>query len=336
MIPPEKKDAVTRGLLEAFGITECDDMQMIKDLAASMVYRIVVRGTPYLLKISLRTNDPARHYATMRAAAEAGLAPRVLYSSTEDKVSIEDFVTTAHFPVSEALVRVAALLRALHALPPFPAVPPQINTSCLFLMGDAAAGFLQQFRATNILTANQNEEFFSRHAELAAVYTPLGEDMVSSHNDLFKPDNMLFDGQRLWLVDWEAAFLNDQYADLAVVANMIVTNEGDEKVFLEEYFGEPPDAYQSARFFLMQQLAHLFYTMAFLWQGAAGKPIDWSEPLPEYNELQRRFWMREFELTDNHSKIIYGRVHWEQLLNNVQQPRYAEALRIVSGRHATA
>ena len=46
--------------------------------------------------------------------------------------------------------------------------------------------------------------------------------MAPGHNDPFKPDNMLFEGNRLWLVDWEAAFQNDRYADLAVVANMIV------------------------------------------------------------------------------------------------------------------
>jgi hypothetical protein len=33
-------------------------------------------------------------------------------------------------------------------------------------------------------------------------------------------------------------------------------------------------------------------------------------------------------------KIVYGRVHWEQLLHNVRGARFDEALRIVSGRHA--
>src|SRR5262249_9159598 len=65
-------------------------------------------------------------------------------------------------------------------------------------------------------------------------------DMVSSHNDLFKPDNILFDGQRVWLVDWEAAFRNDRYADLAVVANLVVANEAEERVYLREYSEHRP------------------------------------------------------------------------------------------------
>ena len=65
-------------------------------------------------------------------------------------------------------------------------------------------------------------------------------------------------------MDWEAAFLNDRYADLAVVANLVVTNDKEEMVYLQEYFDGPPDQYQLARFFLMRQIAHMFYAMAFL------------------------------------------------------------------------
>ena len=56
--------------------------------------------------------------------------------------------------------------------------------------------------------------------------------MVSCHNDL-KPDNILFDGERAWLVDWEAAFLNNRYTELSVVANFLITNDNEEKDYLE-------------------------------------------------------------------------------------------------------
>src|SRR5215467_4852978 len=108
MIPQEKSAGVTRALRGAFGVTELEDIRMLKGLAASLVFRIVVRGSPFLLKISTRTSDPARHYSCMRVAAEAGLAPRVWYTSIEDRVSIEDFVQARPFPVAQALVRLPA------------------------------------------------------------------------------------------------------------------------------------------------------------------------------------------------------------------------------------
>ena len=140
-----------------------------------------------------------------------------------------------------------------------------------------------------------------------------------SHNDLFKPDNILFDGSRPWLVDWEAAFQNDRYADLAAAANMLVANEEEEEIYLEEYFGAPPTPYQAARFYLMRQLAHIFYCVVFLGLGPADKPIDWSEPASGYGEFQRRFWAREVGLADDHSKAVYGRVHWDQFRHNLRQ-----------------
>ena len=337
MIPQEKSAAVTRGLREAFDVTEFENIRPLAGrLGANPVFRIVVRGSAFLLRINLRAGDLTRHYPCMKAAAEAGLAPQVWYTSVADRISITDFVETAPLPVADALIRIPAALRALHALPPFPGVPDHLNTSCMFLInkGTALDGFLQKFQAANILPKGESEELFARHAQLAAVYSHHAPDMVSSHNDLFKPDNILFDGHRVWLVDWEAAFLNDRYADLAVVANLIVASEAEERVYLQEYFGGPPDQYQLARFFLMQQIAHMFYAMAFLFLGSSGKPIDWNEKVPDFKDLQRRIWTGEINLKDNHTKTLYGRVHWEQLLRNVQQPRFSEAVRIVSDRHA--
>jgi thiamine kinase-like enzyme len=239
------------------------------------------------------------------------------------------------FPATEALVRMPAALRTLHALPPFPVVENHLNTSCMFLMnqGTAVDEFVRRFQAANILSKDESEELFACHAQVAAVYPRHDPDMVSSHNDLFKPDNILFDGHRVWLVDWEAAFLNDRYADLAVVANFAVTNDAEERVYLQEYFGQPPDQYQLARFFLMRQVAHMFYAMVFLSLGSSGKPVNQSEKAPEFKAFHRRMWAGEVNLADNETKIVYGKVHWEQLLENMRQARFNEALRIVSDRH---
>jgi hypothetical protein len=200
-----------------------------------------------------------RHFNCMQAAAEAGLAPRVRYASAEDRISITDFVEAVPFPATDALRRVPAALRRLHALPPFPVAP--FNTTCTFLLnkGPTLDGFLHKFRTVNILPEHDLKELLAQYARVAA-----------------------------------------------------------------------------ARFYLMKQLAHMFYAMAFLSLGSAGKPVDWSEPVPAYSDFQRRFWAREVDLADNHSKTIYGKVHWEQLRRNLRQPRFDETLRIVASRHATS
>jgi aminoglycoside phosphotransferase len=337
MIPEEKTAVVTRGLEEAFGVTGFEDIRMLtKGHTTSLVFRIVVKRSPYVLKIIRRTDSPARNYACMKAAAEARLAPRVWYANVEDRISITDYVEAVPFAAADALLRIPATLRRLHDLPAFPAIPDYLNTSCLFLLnkGPAVDGFTGKFREANLLPAAENEELFARYAQLAEVYPRDERDMVSSHNDLFKPDNLLFDGERLWMVDWEAAFRNDRYADLAVVSSLVATNEAEERAFLQAYFGQPPDEYQLARFYHMQQLVHLFYTMAFLYLGSAGKPIDTSEKVPEFGEFQRRMWAGEVDVADKQVKIVYGRSHWERLRRNTRQPRFEEAMRIVAGAAA--
>jgi hypothetical protein len=52
--------------------------------------------------------------------------------------------------------------------------------------------------------------------------------------------------------------------------------------------------------------------------------------VPAYSDFQRRFWAREVSLADNQAKTVYGRVHWDQLSQNMRQARFDEALRIVS------
>ena len=84
---------------------------------------------------------------------------------------------------------------------------------------------------------------------------------------------MRFDGERIRLVDWESAFLNDRYVDLAVVANFFVEDEAKEEAYLKTYFGEPADEYRRARFFLMRQAVSMFYAALLFLEAARGRPV---------------------------------------------------------------
>lgn len=128
---------------------------------------------------------------------------------------------------------------------------------------------------------------------------------------------------------------NDRFFDLSIVANFVVTKDPEELTYLEQYFGRRPDEYQCARFFLMSQVLHMFAAAVFLLLGSAGKPVNQSAILPSFREFHRRIWAGEVNLADNDMKIVYGRVHWEQLLQNMRKARFEESLRIVSDRHAS-
>src|SRR5579871_4405285 len=279
MIPQEKSAAVGRGLDRAFGVTAMDEVRKLpQGLGSDLVFRIVVRGAAYLLRIMPRVDermDPGRIFACMNAAAEAGLAPRVRYANLADGISIIDCVDAVPLAAAQAGVELPALLRKLHGLPPFPET---------FNYVTAHNGFIWRLRRAELLPKDQVEDVFTRYECLGEVYPRLDADMVSCHMDL-KPENLLFDGRRMWLTNWSAAFVNDRYFDLAVAANFLVADAADEARYLEQYFGQPPDEYQRARFFLMRQVVHMLSAAVFLLVASAGKPVGRLECLPSFTNF---------------------------------------------------
>jgi aminoglycoside phosphotransferase (APT) family kinase protein len=326
MIPEAKQTAVARALNTAFGVEEFEDIRgLTAGLSSALVFRIVVRDRPYLLKVITRTDDladPTQHFMCMKSGAEKGIAPRVLYDSVEDRVWITDFVEARPLRAKEALVRLPGTLRTLHALPPF----PKMKTGNFF---DGVDGFIR--RLAKSLPESESRELFDLYSSVVPMYPHNDEsNWVSSHNDL-KAENIMFDGDHIWLVDWESAFLNDRYVDLAVAANFAVRSEADEQTYLTAYFGELPGEYRTARFFLMRQVLHIFYAMIFLSLAAtAGRSIDTSLSAPDFGDFHDRILSGEVSLADADAKLQYGLVHLKQLQQNMSASRFQDALRVTA------
>lgn len=330
MIPETKRTAVKQALQEAFGVSGYEDLRHITTgLSSALIFRIVVQGRPYLLRIVTREDepgDPTHYFACMKVAADAGIGPRIWYISTETRISITDFIEAQPFPLDEARIKMPALIRQLHSLPPFPA---RVNYLTF------VNGLVKKFQDRQLLPESMTGELFQLYAKVADVYPYNTQDQVASHNDL-KPENFLFDGNRVWMVDWEGAFLNDRYVDLGVVANFVVRNEAEEAAYLSIYFGEEACAYQRARFFLMRQVLHMaYFTLLMLLVSAAGTPVDPDTAIPDFRDFHDRIWSGEISLAGDEARLQYAWVHMEQLSRNLLSNRLNEALEIVSGAHIT-
>lgn len=328
MIPDAKQPAVTRALHAAFGVNEYEDIHLLTGgLSTALAFKIVVRKNPYLLKI-LRTeviSDPAHEFACMQTAAEAGIAPRIWYANVEDRILITDYVEAKPFP-DDLIPLIVPTLRTLHSLPHFPKV---VNYF------DAGSGFIRRFQAAKILPESATEELFRRYAKVVKVYPRNDSELVASHNDL-KPQNIRFDGERIWLVDWESAFLNDEYVDLAIVANFFVKDEAQEEGYLRAYFGEPAGEYRHSRFYLMRQAVSMFYaTLLLLEASRSGLSIDADMTTPDFREFHQDLISDKVDMANADAKLQYGMIHLRKALRNMRTQRFEDSVARVGDFHAS-
>ncbi len=164
----------------------------------------------------------------------------------------------------------------------------------------------------------------SPHADAATEMANIRSALVACHNDL-KPANIVFDGARPWFVDWEAAFSNGRYADLANPASFFCD---DADALLAAYLGAPAGAYDRARFFLMRLVIHVSYAALLATLAARCAP----QPTPDYRAFHARLVDGSVALDRADIKLQYANLHLAAAREGMQSTRFAEALARVRQR----
>ena len=266
VMPLTKRESALR----AFGTSEIESVEPITNGASGAgVFKVTADRAEYILRIEgppdgLR--DPARQYACLKIAAEAGVAPRLIYADANAGVAVTDFIAaepgSTQRSKAESLPMIVKAVRRLHEAPRFPGLVDYL---------DGVDMLIRSCMETGILPKKIIEKHLKFYGELAAAYPRKDLDLVSSHNDL-NPGNVLFQKDRVWLVDWESAFAADRYVDLAAIANFFTTEESEKELVLQSYFGDALNDLHRARYFLMQQANRMFYAMVVLNFVAAAAP----------------------------------------------------------------
>ena len=84
----------------------------------------------------------------------------------------------------------------------------------------------------------------------------------------------MFDGEKLYLIDWEYAGMNDPTFDLAAIINENNLNEEAQTVFLEHYYGGSVSEEQQARVHISRLVADAMWCVWSLVQICNGKEHD--------------------------------------------------------------
>jgi hypothetical protein len=248
-VPEDHRDAARAGLDAAFGSGAVSSVTPVGGGASgALTYRVDVGAGPHFLRVET-LRGPMRNphqYECLRIAAEAGIAPPIRFLDEHTGVLIIPFVQErplADHPGGPAGVATAGatLLRRLHDAPQFPAHGDHFENLTMLLRHLATSGGV----APKLL--DRQIEGLER---LRSAYPWRPDEHRSAHNDP-NPANLLYDGERLWLIDWETASRNDPFVDLATMAAHLAPTPDLRATFLETWLGRAPEPLDEARLSLM-------------------------------------------------------------------------------------
>lgn len=177
-----------------------------------------------------------RELMTARAAHAAGFGPAVHYA--EPGIMVSAYLGAKTFDAADVVAerrRVAQLLRRFHT-----EMPAEISGAAfLFWPFHVVRDYARTLKAGNSRMTRHLPGYLALADELETAQAPL--PIVFGHNDLL-PANILDDGERLWLIDFEYAGFSTAMFDLAGATSNAGLSPEQADDFLAAYFDGAPDA----------------------------------------------------------------------------------------------
>jgi len=176
-----------------------------------------------------------RELMTARAAHAAGFGPEVRYA--EPGIMVSAYLGAKTFGAGDVVAerrRVADLLRRFHRQ-----MPAEISGAAfLFWPFHVVRDYARTLKAGNSRMVPHLPDYVALAGELEAAQAAL--PIVFGHNDLL-PANILDDGQKLWLIDFEYAGFSTAMFDLAGATSNAGLSPDEAEDFLDAYFDGAPD-----------------------------------------------------------------------------------------------
>jgi len=232
-------------------------------LSGAGVYAVSSTRGELVLRVQ-REGGEASHWTqqlrVLRRAAARGVAPALVHVDEAARAIVSTRVAGVHLAAAltdpgqrgAVFASVVAQLRALHALD----VAGIEERDPLVYARDRLA--TQRVRPGFPAWAAALEPIFD------AIEVTLARDprRVLSHNDL-NPGNVVWDGARAWLVDWEVAGVTHPFYDLAALAMFLQLGDAAAHGLLAQHEQTPIDDEARATFAALRRLAALLCGLTF-------------------------------------------------------------------------
>jgi thiamine kinase-like enzyme len=205
-------------------------------------YRVDVDGQPCFVRVpgadtALLAVDRGNELANSRAAAEAGVGPRVLEHLPAWDVMVLEWLPGRTLSNETCLEpgmpqRIASVLRQLHAGPRF---------RDDFDMAELSARYLAVVEERRIRIPDGYRAHLALVPRIEAALAARNITSVPCHNDLLAA-NYLDDSERLWIVDYEYSGNADPTFELGNTCLELGWDDDRIEALCAAYFGEASDA----------------------------------------------------------------------------------------------
>ncbi len=203
----------------------------------NLIYRVDVDGRSYVVRIPGQGTewlavDRGNELHNSLAASEAGVAPNVVHHLKDWNVLVLDYIPSETMTI-ESLKRpgmpakVAAILRQLHAGPRF------LHD---FDMFELTRRYLRICRDQGFPIPDGYLDGLPQVARIEETFRARPIAKVPCHNDLLA-GNILDDGRRLWLIDFEYSGNNDPTFELGNTCQEQEYDDGQVAEVCASYFG---------------------------------------------------------------------------------------------------
>ena len=201
-------------------------------------YKVEVDGTPYFVRVpgestDLLAIDRANEYHNSKAAAEANVAPKVLYHLPEYSVMVLEFLTGKTMSKDSLNAdgmptRMAKVIKKLHGGPRF---------LLDFNMFRLTEYYLQICADRDIPIPDGYHDRMPTVARIEQAMNVKPLATAPCNNDLLA-ENYIDDGKHLWLIDYEYSGNNDPTFELGNTCQEMQFNEEQIREVCAAYFGE--------------------------------------------------------------------------------------------------
>jgi thiamine kinase-like enzyme len=199
------------------------------------------RGRRYVVRLGddIPVHGVLRHneLAASRAAHAAGLSPEVIHH--QPGILVLDFIEGKTFAPGDVrdpknLERIAEIIRRCHH-----DIPKVLRgPAAMFWVFHVIRDYAHSLREAGSRHVPVLPHLLEKSEHLEKATGPI--DVVFGHNDLLAA-NLMDDGQRLWLLDWEYSGFNSPLFDLGGVASNSEMPAHQAEALLALYFDRPVD-----------------------------------------------------------------------------------------------